>query len=166
MTSKKRCDLSLKRKLDILDILEKSKKSKRQLAEELGVPRSTLYDIVNSKEKLDERRKSGTDSLGTKRHRTAALVSVTVCKGIVLIQNARSAFFKDSSCQMHESGVKYVDTFGAFKTTADSSELGFPTTWKAIVAFHALDLWILPCNDASQLWQEVSGFGCSFIFFF
>ena len=54
MTSKKRSGLSLKRKLDILDVVENSKKSKRKLAEELGVPRSTLYDILKEKDKLKE----------------------------------------------------------------------------------------------------------------
>ena len=54
ITSKKRSGLSLKRKLDILDVVENSKKSKRKLAEELGVPRSTLYDILKEKDKLKE----------------------------------------------------------------------------------------------------------------
>ena len=49
MTSKKRCGLSLKRKLDILDFVENSKKSQRKLAEEHGVPRSTLYDFLKEK---------------------------------------------------------------------------------------------------------------------
>ena len=61
MAAKKRQALSLKRKLEIIDVLENSKKSKRQLAEELGVPRSTPYDIWNEKEKLKERCSSGTD---------------------------------------------------------------------------------------------------------
>ncbi|KAK7501648.1 hypothetical protein BaRGS_00007079 [Batillaria attramentaria] len=71
MASKKRCGLSLKRKLEILDFVEKSKKSKRKLADELGVPRSTLYDILKEKEKLEERRNSGSASLDTVKHRTA-----------------------------------------------------------------------------------------------
>ena len=71
ITSKKRCGLSLKRKLDILDLAEKSNKSKRKLAEELGVLRSMLYDILKEKDKLKERRSSWTDSLRSERHRTA-----------------------------------------------------------------------------------------------
>ena len=50
MASKKRCGLSLKRKLEILDFVESSKKSKRRIADELGVPRATLYDILKEKD--------------------------------------------------------------------------------------------------------------------
>ena len=76
MAAQKRQALSLKRKLEIIDVLENSKKSKRQLAEELGVPRSTLYDIWNEKEKLKERCSSGTDSLDLERQRTASHAEV------------------------------------------------------------------------------------------
>ena len=54
MESKKRRGLSLKRKLEILDLVEHSSKSKRKIADELGVPRSTLYDILKEKDKLEE----------------------------------------------------------------------------------------------------------------
>ena len=54
MESKKRRGLSLKRKLEILDLVEHLSKSKRKIADELGVPRSTLYDILKEKDKLEE----------------------------------------------------------------------------------------------------------------
>ena len=76
MAAKKRQALSLKRKLEIIDVLENSKKSKRQLAEELGVPRSTLYDIWNEKEKIKEWCSSETDSLDLERQWTASHTEV------------------------------------------------------------------------------------------
>ena len=68
--------LSLKRKLETIGVLENSKKSNRQLVEELGVPISTPYDIWNENEQLKDRCSSGTDWLNSERQRTASHAEV------------------------------------------------------------------------------------------